>query len=44
VRERKWQTRKTLARGVQGVYTPAHPSTQNGKEINGTTRNIESLH
>ena len=37
VRERKWQTRETLARGVYGGYTPLHT---NGKEKNGTTRNI----
>ena len=41
VRERKWQTRETLARGVYGGYTPLHT---NGKEKNGTTRNIEGMH
>ena len=39
VRERKWQTRETLARGVYGGYTPLHT---NGKK--GTKRNIEGLH
>ena len=37
VEERKWKTRKTLARGVYPLHTPLHT---NGKEINGTTRNI----
>ena len=41
MRERKWQTRETLARGVYGGYTPLYT---NGKEKNGTTRNIEGLH
>jgi len=40
VRDRKWQTRETLARGVYPPYAPLHT---NGKEINGTTRNIEGL-
>ena len=40
VRERKWQTRETLAWGVYPPYTPLHT---NGKEINGNTRNIEGL-
>ena len=41
VRERKLQTRETLARGEYGGYTPLH---KNGKEKNRTTRNIEGLH
>ena len=36
--ERKWLTRKTLARGV---YTPAHKWKI---KINGTTRNIDGLY
>ena len=39
VRERKWETRETLARGVYPPYTPLNT---NGKEIN--YRNIERLH
>ena len=41
VRERKWQTRETLARGLYPPYTPLHT---NGKEINRTTSNIKGLH
>ena len=41
MRERKWQTRETLARGIYPPYTPLHT---NGKEINGTKRNIEGPH
>ena len=40
VRERKWQTRETLARSVYPWNTPLYT---NGKEINGTKRrNIEA--
>ena len=39
VRERKWETRETLARGVYPPYRPLHT---NGEEIN--YRNIERLH
>jgi len=39
VRERKWQTKVTLARGVYWGYTPLHT---NGKD--GTTSNNKGLH
>ena len=40
VRERKWQIRDTLARGVYGEYTTLHSM---GKEKKETTRNIKGL-
>ena len=40
LRERNWQTKETLARGVNPLYKPLHT---NGKEINGTKSNNKGL-